>query len=204
MNSEEQKFDKNELKKLAEIANKRRKDARIISLLGIIATLVGLVYSIVYTVNLSKKQVEVLETIQHKEILVDSLENISNQLNEKFTKSDSVKHFINEFLSTVKDENNLDKYYSPKVERYYLRKNVRLDQIKQEKKWHLQDNPRSKLMFDLSDITITEKENNYFEAFVNTLYFVDSLKQPREIIYQLKVNNDMKVFYIRNLEPENK
>lgn len=204
MNSEEQKFDKNELKKLAEIANKRRKEARIISLLGIIATLVGLVYSIVYTVNLSKKQVEVLKTIQHKEILVDSLENISNQLNEKFTKSDSVKHFINEFLSTVKDENNLDKYYSPKVERYYLRKNVRLDQIKQEKKWHLQDNPRSKLMFDLSDITITEKENNYFEAFVNTLYFADSLKQPREIIYQLKVSNDMKVFYIRNLEPEKK
>lgn len=204
MNSEEQKFDKNELKKLAEIANKRRKDARIISLLGVIATLVGLICSVLFIVNLSKKQVDILETIQHKEILVDSLQNISNELNVKLTKRDSIIHFVDEFLSTIKDENNLDKYYSSKVERYYLRKNISLDQIKKERKWYIQDNPRSKLMFNMSDISLTEKEDNSFEAFVNTLYYADSLKQPREIIYQIKISKDMKVFYIRNLEPEKK
>ncbi len=206
MNTEKdkKKLEQAEIEKLSEIVNKNKKSSRYIALFSAIAFIIGLTVSITSVFNLTKEQIETTNSLKNNQILIDSLISKKDILTTQFSKKDTITKFITEFLTTVKTDSTLSQYYADRVQNYYLRKNLRLDQIKQEKKWFNQEHPRSKLTFNQSDITVNIKNDNTSEVFVNTLYYPDSLGKPIEIIYQIKLNSDNKVYFVRNLEPEKK
>lgn len=202
MNDDDKIIELHELEKLAVISKKRKKDSRIIGIFSVISAAVGFSFAIYYILSLSNRQQVIMEMTSNQQIEVDSLLNVTESFEIKSTKQDSVKHLIIDFLSTIKDEEQIEKFYAKNVERYYLKKNVSIEQIKLDKRSHIEEKPRSKLTFEAEDIVLTERLNGTFEAFVNAIYYKDSLNDPVEIIYQIKVNDDYKVFYVRNIKPQ--
>ena len=202
MDTHKKNFEKEEIKKLVQLSTKSKRYSRMIAIVSIVAAVIAFSISITNNLKLTNQQVEVKDSLNQNKLIIDSLLLTTDNFKSETTNRDSISAFINEFLTVIKSDSILDKYYSNRVERYYLRKNLRLDQIKQEKKWHIQDNPRSKVTFDKNDISINIKPDNTSEIYVNALYYPDSLGKPVEIIYQIKLNKDNKVYYIRNLEPQ--
>lgn len=206
MNTDKDKniLEHSEVQKLAEIVEKSKKSSRYIALISAVAAIIGITVSVTSVFHLTNQQIETNDSLKYNQILIDSLISKKDSITFQLSKKDSVTKFITEFLTTIKTDSTLSKYYADRVQNYYLRKNLRLDQIKQEKKRFNRDHPRSKLTFNQSDITVNLKHDMTSEVFVNTLYYPDSLGKPIEIIYQIKVNKDNKVYFVRNLEPEAK
>ena len=202
MDTHKKNFEKEKIEKLVQLSTKSKRYSRMIAIVSIVAAVIAFSISITNNLKLTNQQVEVKDSLNQNKLIIDSLLLTTDNFKSETTNRDSISTFINEFLTVIKSDSILDKYYSNRVERYYLRKNLRLDQIKQEKKWHTQDNPRSKVTFDKNDISINIKPDNTSEIYVNALYYPDSLGKPVEIIYQIKLNKDNKVYYIRNLEPQ--
>lgn len=202
METHEKRFEKEKIQKLVQLSTKNKRYSRMIAIVSMVALVTGFTILISNTFKITLQQVEVKDSLNRNKLIIDSLLLTWDNFKSETTKRDSISAFISEFLTVIKIDSTLDKYYSNRVERYYLRKNLRLDQIKQEKKWHIQDNPRSKVTFDKNDILLNIKPDNTSEIYVNALYYPDSLGKPVEIIYQIKLNRDNKVYYIRNLEPQ--
>jgi hypothetical protein len=197
-------MEKEEIKKLEELVSKSKKTSRYIALLSMVAAIIGFVVLITNVFHLTKQQSETVDSLQTNKLVIDSLINSKDSLTLQLSKKDSVINFIAEFLTIKKPDSTLDKYYADNIRKYYLRKDLSLNEIKKEKKQFVNDFPRSKLKFNKSDIVVNIKKDNTSEVFVNTLYYSDSLANPTEIIYQIKLNKKMKVYFIRNLKPESK
>jgi len=193
-----------ELKELSDIVHKSKKSSRYISIISVLAILIGLTVSITSIFHLTNQQIEATDSLKTNSILIDSLLETKDSLTFQMSRKDSIVKFVTEFLTVIKSDSTVGKYYAVRVQKYYLRTDVRLNQIKQEKKWFIQDHPRSKVTFNSSDINVNLKKDKTSEIFVNALYYSDTLGKPQEIIYQIKLNQDNKVFFIRNLEPETK
>lgn len=203
MHTDERYLEKKEIEQLSEILSKRKKDASTIGILGIIASIIGFGIAIVYLFSLSKKQVEAVDDLKKNKVIIDSLENTKKAFDLEKKNRDSISLFVNDFLTTIKSDSTLTKYYSNFLERYYLLENISLKEVIKERTKNRQRHPRSKLTFNKEDILLKNNPDTNYEAFINTSYYPDSTKlYSIEIVYQLKINKNKKVYFIRNLEPQ--
>jgi len=116
-------------------------------------------------------------------------------------KKEEIKKFVIEFLTTVKSDESLNKYYADEVQRCYLKENLTLYDVIKEKNYYKKTHPRAKVILNPSTININLKDEETTEVFANADYFSDSLGvSSKQIVYHLKINKDTKVFYINNPE----
>lgn len=146
----------------------------------------------------------ILDSISYLD-LVKKLDNmqISNsiKINHLGLKENNVKKFILELLSDIKSDSTIGKYYADTIQDYYSRKDVLLEQIKKDINSINQVHPGLKITFNNSDITVNLKEDNTSEVYVNAKCYSDSTLTSTETIFQIKLNQSMKVYFIRNLVP---
>lgn len=188
-----------EYKKISNIS----RDSKYLSLLSIIILFITFIYG-TFNINKLNKETNILE--EKKDSLLNlnkDLEKSAKKFELQISKKNKVIDFISAFLSEIKTDENINQFYAEKVDRYYLRKNLNLKQIMDEKKQFNTINPKSKVTFKRDDIIVDLKKDNTSEVYVNVLYFPDSLRTPKEIIYQIKLDSLNKVYYVRNLESKN-
>lgn len=144
---------------------------------------------------------------QTKQIAVaDSLKIIStafDSVNVTLTRQDSIIHFLTRYL-TDKHDSTLSQFYTDTLQQYYKAKNITLSQIIESRKLYRKNNPRSKTVVNFEDVKLNTNDHDKTEAFVNATYYSDSLSAPQKIIYQIKLTNDYKIYFVRNLIPATK
>jgi hypothetical protein len=199
--SEEKILEEVELEKLSKLVSSSKKSSLNIAIISALLTIIGISFSISSYLNLSigGRYITNMDT----SFVIDSFGNMDNG-SISSEKELGVINFVTEYLTNLKPDSSLHIYYADRVENYYLLRNIGLDQIRKEKQRFKKKHPKSKLTFNQSDISVSLKEDNTSEVFVNTLYYPDSTRAPREIIYQIKLNNQNKVYFVRNLEPSSR
>lgn len=199
--NEEKTIKNEEMQKLSEIVVKNKKTSYRIGIIGLLAAIIGFSISIYSIYKLTDENIAVDKQIKVNKIKIDSLNAYKDTLVTQMSRKDSIADLISNFLTEKKSDARLSFYYADTVQNYYLKKRVTLAEIKKERREYSSLNPKSKVTFDKKDISINFKPNGTSVIYVNALYFADSLKIPKEIIYQVKLNKKMKVYYIRNWEP---
>lgn len=183
-----------ELKKLILNNKKNNKVSRIIGLIGIIATTIGL-SALIFDTTVSKtsnnnKNTELNDSIQIK----------YNTLKTEYIRREKVKSIAIQFIESFNEPSN--QFLSDTIRQYYLKKNLSYKDVKWHQKWHKRHLPRAKVVIDKNDIVINLSKSDTVEIFVNGIYYPDSLKESENIVYQLKLNRENKIFYVRNLVPK--
>lgn len=136
----------------------------------------------------------------------DSLKIIStafDSINVNLTRQDSIVHFLTRYL-TDKHDSTLSQFYTDTLQQYYTAKNIALSEIIESRKLYRKNKPRSKTVVNFDDVKLNVNDLNETEAFVNATHYSDSLSPPQKIIYQIKLTNDYKVYFVRNLIPVTK
>jgi uncharacterized iron-regulated protein len=189
MTNENKTNDNNEeLKKLIINNKKIKKYSRIFGLIGIIATTIGLSASIftVFETTVSRhgrssnNKTELNDFLKSESLRKERVQSIVIQFIESFDKPSS------QFLTDT-------------IRQYYLKKNLIYKDVEWHQRWHKRHFPRAKVIVNKNDIVINLSKADTVEVFVNGIYYPDSLKESENIVYQLKLNRENKIFYVRNL-----
>jgi len=189
--------DNDELKKLILNNKKNKKVSRIIGLIGIIATTIGLSASIfiIFESTVSRKS----NNDMNKE-LNDSVEIKYNTLKKENIRRERVKSLVIQFIESFDKPSN--QFLTDTIRQYYLKKNLIYKDVEWHQNWHKRHFPRAKVVIDKNDIVINLSKADTVEVFVNGIYYPDSIKESENIVYQLKLNRENKIFYVRNLVPK--
>ncbi|HKR06731.1 MAG TPA: hypothetical protein VJY62_19000 [Bacteroidia bacterium] len=187
-------------KLLEDISAHQKRTKQII--IGLVAVaMISVLGAIFFAGNkVVEQQIQTTDSLQSKTKIIDSLATGYDSLSAKETRKDSIVKFITKFLAP-KPDSLLSYFFADTLERYYLQPNVTLSQLKEIKKNRIGQYPRSKVFFTPADIKINISNPNRSEIVASVKYYEDSLENPRELIYQIKLNSDYKVFYVRNLIP---
>jgi hypothetical protein len=182
-------------KKLSEILKRNKKHYNYIAILSIIAILIGLTFIIISLINVKNRQTLTLNSLETKNQLIDSLQ-------MQKLKRDSICKFTLDFLNAEKNDSNIHKYYASTLDVYYQRKNVPINYIIKNKRRFINSYPKSKFVFTKSNITVKLVDNYIAEVIANGLFYPDSIEQPTEIIYKLKIHlKENKIYSIENFTP---
>jgi hypothetical protein len=177
---------------MAKTSEKKWKTSSYLILFGVIVVLAGAAFLANKKYHLWDKYFKAHATLEANVQNVDSLQMV---------KKEGIKKFVIEFLTTIKIDRSLNKYYADEVQRCYLKNNLTLNDVIREKKYFKKRHPRAKVILNQSSIKIDFINANTAEVFANAIYYADSLKNSKEIIYHLKIDKNTKVFYINNPEP---
>lgn len=194
-------FKNDELKKLVIANKKNKKVSRISGLIGIIAVTAGLSASIYSIYESSNSKNDVL----NNKIELHVNDSIKNELDimEKINiKKDSIKDVVSLFIQSFNKPEIINQLLTDTVQKYYLKNNLSHKEIEWHQSWHKKHFPRAKVVLDKNEIVISFNKKDTTEVYANAIYYPDSLKSSIDIVYQIKLNNNMKIFYVRNLEPK--
>lgn len=183
----------NEKNKLEITLAKTKKVTRLLTMVGVFATVIG-IFSLTYTVkNLTKEKTEIKDSLNIK--IVDS---IKQKEAIAYAQNDTIKDFVLEFLNAEKNELNLRKYYSPVIKSHYQRRNVPISYIIKNKERFSRDNPRAKFDFKKDDIIVNTEKVDTADIIVNGLYYPDSINSNfKKIIYKIGLDTkNKKIFSI--------
>jgi hypothetical protein len=165
----------------------------VLIIVVIILVLAGGAFLLNQKYHFIKWKKKATDTLQVNTVNTDSLQ---------IVRKENIRTFVIEFLSTVKTDESLSKYYAENVQRCYLKENLTLSEVIKEKKYYKRIHPRAKVILIPSSININLVDSETAEVSANADYYADSLAvNPKQIVYQLKIDKNNKVFYINN--PEN-
>jgi hypothetical protein len=182
-------------KKLSEIVKTHKKYNSYITILSVLATIIGLTFTIISLLKVKEEQTVTVDALKNKTVYIDSL-----YLQKK--KQDSICRFTLDFFYAEKSDSVINKYYSPILEVYYQRKNVPIEYILKNKRRFINSYPKSKFDFKKSGINVKILSNDIAEVTANGLFYPDSTENPTEIFYKLKINlRTNKIYYIENFAP---
>lgn len=199
MNNMDNNSQKTDMQKVDEIIKRNKKVSRILSLSGVILGSIGMVYLVLNQIEDTK----IKNTLNVQEVIIDSL-SISKKLDVKKQKQiDSLNNFTNDFLSKINSTQNFSHYYDTLVTTFYLKHNLKIEQVREEITLHRKKYPRAKLIFNKNDIHVSVKNESFCEIYINTRYYPDSiLSKSEDLLFQIRLNSNNKIFYIRNLIPK--
>jgi hypothetical protein len=173
-------------------SEKKRKTSGYLILIGVIVVLAVIAF-------LGIKKYHLLDRHTKNDSLKVSVQNADSL---QMVRKEGIKKFVIEFLTTLKSDESLNKYYADEVQTCYLKNNLTLNDVIREKKYYKKTHPRAKVILNPSSISINFIDAETAEVFANATYYADSLTiNSKEIVYHLKINKDSKVFYINNPEP---
>ncbi|KAF2518397.1 hypothetical protein E0W68_08685 [Flavobacterium salilacus subsp. salilacus] len=178
-------------KEIEIIINKQKKFYNYIAALSLIAIVIGLTALIIQ----NKSQNEELKNI----------ESISTENSINDSVIDSKKDYVIQFLDLNNSKQNIKSCFSNDVDRFYLKTNLNSNQIEKETNDYYNKFPRARVFIDKTSFVIKLNEDKSSEIFVNGKYYTDSLKlstdMPKDVIFQIKLDDENKIYYVRNLEP---
>lgn len=187
---------KNQEVNLTQIVRKNKKRVSVLTLLGFALTVLGVLSTLFFNFHLQKENSTIEDTLTSKTSIVDSL---TKKVDNDNLRHNTILAIIHDFLKIKEDTINISRFYSDTLERYYLMKNITIDQVKKERrKYNLTHKPLE-IKFDPADIQLDMSNSDTLQAFVNATYYSGSKK---DLIYHLKFNKKNKIFFIRNLQPK--
>lgn len=129
----------------------------------------------------------------------DSLQYVMKQKDAVKSKIDST---LKLYFKNMLNINSYKSYYSSNIQTYYLKQNPTLTDIEKEIKLYNLKYPNPTLVINYKDISISQVEN-YYLVYISGIYSRTEKDKPSEIFYQIKLDNDFKIFSIRNLKTVN-
>ena len=195
-------FNKDEIEKLFLINKKNKKVSRFIGLISIVAVLIGLSATVFSVFQLSESQTDAVNTLNNNKLIIDSLTIKSDSILQQKIMEDSVISIVLKYLKSTNKIGYANDVFTDTIQKYYLKSNLTLGEVKWHQDWHKRNFPRAKLVFDNIDILVSFNKKDTVEVYMDAIYYPDSLKRPINTLYQIKLNNENKIFYIRNLEPK--
>lgn len=191
--------------KLDEIIKRNKKMSNILMLIGLVGMCIAFIAFIVVETNDKQNGKFLSDSLKANKIIIDSLLITKKQVDISNEKKESLINLLSEFLNLISTSDRYEpsKYYTEIVERYYLKNNVKSEEIKEEIKKYKKKHPNAKLQFNREDFDIAFKSNGSVEIYLNAQYYPDKLSSKQEIVFEIKMNSQHKIYYIRNLIPSN-
>ena len=192
-----------ESKKIENILKQNNSYSKGLSIAGILLVVLGMLFYVTMNNQLKQENKVIADSLNtiHTKISKDTLKII-----EHFSKKrDSVMKILDKyFANKVKSDQEYRFFYMDTLKRFFLKEMIPLNEILQKKLYKSPRNTeRSIFLYSREkDVDIDLNYKDTIQIYVNLVYYFDSLKAPHNIIYQLKMNSNYKIFYVRNLLPQ--
>lgn len=167
----------------------------ILTALGALITVLSIVFFIIDTSNKDKSISELnSENIKLIEIVkTDSLNRVK------------IEEFVKRYAISINDHNlniNSFKYYfTDTISHFFLEENISSNEAYYKMRWYWRKYPKSFVDFDLQSMTFEKTDDGF------VIYLPSKNKKNEEdsidIISELRINSEMKIYYIRDFFTEN-
>lgn len=184
--------------KYSRLIEKNKSRTIALRIIGLLFIVLGVASTLFFNFNLQKQNTNIADSLTSQNVIVDSLVKETDSVN---IRRDTITKIIKNFLRVKEDTINIAQFYADTMERYYLKKNITLEQVKQERKVYNIKHKPAQIKVGNPNITLDLSKIDTIEALVNVPYISSGIQ--RELIYQLKFNSNNKIFYVRNLLPKN-
>jgi hypothetical protein len=187
-------MEKESFEDLLDLFNKKESRKRRITLLILaIIIIAGVIFTGIAISKISHVEKKSEEIIVAK----DSLEKVTQKINIKISRDDSVKNIVLSYLNrkNITDE-SIAAFFIDTVERYFRKENIsRYDLIKEDRKFWKKF-PNEVFKYD-SNFAINVLDSVNTSVMVSGIYSRAPKEPAQNLIEEIKLNKDFKIYYVR-------
>jgi hypothetical protein len=176
-------------------SNKYKRLGNIASAIGGLVSILAII-SFIIVANKDNEKIMTLNS---------DIEQISYQYNELTEKAvqDSIEiaeinDVIIDFTMMI-NNNDLDSFkdfFSERIDRFFLLENISSQDAYYQMRWYMKTYPDSKIEYNISEVSIEKKQSSYYVYLPLTNY--KDKNSPVEIISEIRLNKDKKIYHIRD------